>query len=105
VRGEHERGQPKKRPRRQHHDVGDPGAPLAEASRRFWSARLDLAGQMVERAVARGEIPPQPDPRTVIEAVVAPIYFRLLMSGEPLDDAFVSRLADLVAAGAARGQL
>jgi AcrR family transcriptional regulator len=85
--------------------VGDPGAPLAEASRRFWSARLDLAGQMVERAVARGEIPPQPDPRTVIESVVAPIHFRLLMSGEPLDDAFVSRLADLVAAGAARRQL
>jgi hypothetical protein len=36
----------------------------------------------------------------VVEAMLAPIYFRLLMTGEPLDDEFVERLAGLVAAGA-----
>jgi hypothetical protein len=45
----------------------------AEASRRFWETRLELASQMVERAVARGEIPAQA-PRLVVEAMIAPIY-------------------------------
>jgi hypothetical protein len=35
----------------------------------------------------------------VVEAIVAPIYFRLLMSGEPLEDRILERLAELAAAG------
>jgi hypothetical protein len=61
---------------------------------------LELAREMVERAAARGEIPPPHDPRLVIETMLAPIYFRLLMSGEPLDDAFLKRLAERVVASA-----
>jgi AcrR family transcriptional regulator len=80
--------------------IGDRDTTLAQASKRFWSARLELAAEMVERAVARGEIPPPADPALVVEAMVAPIYFRLLMSGEELDGAFVERLAGLVAEGA-----
>ena len=34
------------------------------------------------------------------EALIGPIYFRLLMSGEPLDDEFLERLAALVIDGA-----
>jgi AcrR family transcriptional regulator len=75
---------------------------VAEASRRFWSARLELAGQIVERAIARGELPPRTDAGLVVEAVVAAIYFRLLMSGQTLDTTFVAAVADLVTAGAAR---
>jgi AcrR family transcriptional regulator len=81
--------------------VGDSEAELAQATRRFWNARLDLAAEMVERAVARGEIPPQADPHAVVEAVVAPIYFRLLMSREELGEDFLERLAELVYQGAA----
>jgi hypothetical protein len=36
----------------------------------------------------------------VVEAVIAPIYFRLLMTGEELDERFVENLSRLVAAGA-----
>jgi hypothetical protein len=57
---------------------------LAEASHRFWSTRLELAGQIVERAISRGEVPPETDAGLVVETVIAPIYFRLLMSGEKL---------------------
>lgn len=74
---------------------------LAKASHRFWSTRLELAGQIVERAAARGEIRRHLDPGLVVETVIAPIYFRLLMSGEALDERFVECLAQLVAAGAA----
>jgi hypothetical protein len=36
----------------------------------------------------------------VVEAVVAPIYFRLLMTREELDDQFLESLTALLAAGA-----
>jgi hypothetical protein len=45
-------------------------AVLAEASRRFWSERMTLDGEIVERAIARGELPAGTDPRLVIEAVL-----------------------------------
>jgi AcrR family transcriptional regulator len=80
--------------------IGDPDSPLATASRAFWAARLDLASQMVDRAVARKEIPPDVDPHMVIEAIIAPIYFRLLLSSEKLDRPFVERLADFATAAA-----
>jgi len=81
--------------------IGDPDAPLAEASRRFWTARLELAGAMVERAIARGELPPDTDAVLVVEALLGPIYFRLLMSREELDSRFVRDLADLISGAAA----
>jgi AcrR family transcriptional regulator len=80
--------------------IGDPNSQLATASRAFWATRLDLASQIVERAVARKEISPEVDPRIVIEAVIAPIYFRLLLSSEKLDPRFIERLADFAAAAA-----
>jgi AcrR family transcriptional regulator len=80
--------------------IGDPASPLASATRTFWTARLDLASQIVDRAIARKEISSQIDPRIVIEAVVAPIYFRLLPSSEKLDRRFLGRLADFAAAAA-----
>jgi AcrR family transcriptional regulator len=80
----------------------DPDSQLAEASRRFWKTRLGLASEIVERAIERGEARPGVDRELVAELVVAPIYFRLLLSGEPLDDDFLERLGELVAGGAAQ---
>ena len=57
---------------------------------------------MVDRAIARGELPPGTDPGLVVEALLGPIYFRLLMSREELDGRFVRELADLISAPPAR---
>jgi AcrR family transcriptional regulator len=84
--------------------IGDRSSPLAEASHRFRRARLELASPIVERAIARGEISPDADPELLLEAIGAPIYFRLLLSDGRLDDAFVERLAELVAEGVNAGQ-
>lgn len=75
---------------------------LLDASRRFWAERFALDGQVVERAIERGEASPDVDPKTTIETILGPIYFRLLMTGEPPDDAFLVRIVDL-ASRAARG--
>lgn len=79
------------------------GAPhdsrLATANHRFWAARLALDGGIVERAITRGDVPPETDPRTVIEAVLGPIHLRLLLTGEPVDHAFLEGIVDLVING------
>ena len=48
------------------------------------------------RARDRGEIGPRTQGWPVIEMVLGPLYFRLLVTGEPLDDDFIGGIVDLV---------
>ncbi|MEO3795200.1 TetR/AcrR family transcriptional regulator [Nonomuraea sp. B10E15] len=66
----------------------------------FWPARFRASGAMLVRAVERGELPPGTDPDFLLEAISGPLYFRLLMLGRPLDDAFLEKTADFVLKGA-----
>jgi AcrR family transcriptional regulator len=72
---------------------------LAAANRRFWAERLALDGAIVERAIERGEAAAGIDPARVIEAVIGPIHLRLLLTGEPIDDAFLVGIVDVVVDG------
>ena len=63
---------------------------------RFWAERLELDGAIVARARDRGEIGPRTQSWPVIEMVLGPLYFRLLVTGEPLDDDFIKGIVDLV---------
>jgi AcrR family transcriptional regulator len=74
-------------------------AELAAANKRFWAERLTLDGAIVERAIERGEVDAATDPTEVIEAVIGPIHLRLLLTGRPVDDAFVERTVDTVVNG------
>lgn len=58
----------------------------------FWRVRFGGSARLVERAIERAEVAPGTDPHEVMETLAAPIYFRLLVTGDPLD----SRLQDLV---------
>ncbi len=49
---------------------------------------------LVERAVARGEVPADVDRDLVHELAPAMVFFRLLVSGEPLDEPFFLHLVD-----------
>jgi AcrR family transcriptional regulator len=64
----------------------------------FWADRLAVDGVIVERAIARGEIAPV-DPAFVIEAVLGPPYFHLLVTGRPVTDDFLVATVDLVVNG------
>jgi AcrR family transcriptional regulator len=75
----------------------------AEALRRFYAIRIDEWAPCVEEAVARGEAPAGTDPREVIRAVSAPLYYRLLASGDPLDEAAADRAAAAATAAARAG--
>jgi AcrR family transcriptional regulator len=73
---------------------------LAAANHRFWDERLALDAAIVERAIERGEVAAGTDPRTVIESVLGPIHLRLLLTGEPVDRAFLEAIVGTVVDGA-----
>ncbi|MGS2806988.1 TetR/AcrR family transcriptional regulator C-terminal ligand-binding domain-containing protein [Nocardia sp. MW-W600-9] len=58
----------------------------ATALHTFYDTRLTEWAPCVEAAVARGEAPAGTDSRAVLSAVSAPLYYRLLASGDPIDD-------------------
>jgi AcrR family transcriptional regulator len=74
-------------------------AALAEVTQHFWQERLALDGQIIERAIGRGEIPTDTDPRSVIEAVLSPLHLRFLFGGRPADRRTIARTVDLVLSG------
>lgn len=75
---------------------------VAAIARRFWAARQALTMPVVERAVARGELPAGTDAAAAIAQVTAPLFFRGFIMGQPLseDDADQAAEAALVAARA-----
>jgi AcrR family transcriptional regulator len=75
---------------------------LAAANRRFWDERLALDAAIVERAIERGEVAAGTEPRLVIESVLGPIHLRLLLTDEPIDDAFLEAIVDTVLRGVER---
>jgi AcrR family transcriptional regulator len=75
--------------------AGAGGSPeVQQVVRRFWAGRLVQVGPIVERAVQRGQLPRGTSAAEVMQQVAAPLYYRLLVSGEPLTE----RAADVAAA-------
>jgi len=58
---------------------------------------------IVERAVARGEVPTGSDPELIMDLLYGPLYHRYLNGHLPLDDSFAKGVARMVAAAAADG--
>lgn len=79
----------------------DPKA--AEALYGFYAVRVDEWAPCVVQAAARGEVPGGTDPHEVIRAASAPLYYRLLTTALPLDEATADRCATAAAAAARAG--
>lgn len=78
-------------------------ARTAEALHRFYATRVAEWAPCVETAVSRGELPAGTDAHEVVRAVSAPLYYRLLAGGGPLDEAAADRAAEAAAAAARAG--
>jgi len=61
--------------------------------------RLDQLAPVIERGIARGDLRPGIEVRLVHELLVGPIFYRLLLSGAPLDRHLGARLVDAILAG------
>jgi AcrR family transcriptional regulator len=62
-------------------------------------ARREAMLAALERGRDRGEIRADADLELAVDALHGAVFYRLLLSGEPLDARFVTRLADQVLAG------
>jgi AcrR family transcriptional regulator len=49
---------------------------------------------LIERAVSRGELPRDLDVATTVDQLVGPIYYRILVTGQEVDRAFIDALVD-----------
>lgn len=74
---------------------------IAGIKHRFYEDRFLRATPVIERAIARGDLPAGTDPASVVKALAAPLYLRLLVTAEPVDEAAADHAA-LVALTAAR---
>ena len=77
-------------------------ADLAEGFHRdVVPARREAMLAALERGRERGEIRADADLELAVDALHGAVFYRLLLSGEPLDDDFAARLADQVLDGLA----
>lgn len=70
---------------------------------RFWATRLAAISAIVDRAVQRGEISTATDAAGIMNAVAAPLYYRLLVSREPITERDADRAAAATLAAARAG--
>ena len=60
----------------------------------FWKRRFERLQPMFDRAISRGEFPKESNPVVFVQTLIAPLYFRLLVTAENLDDWPVAELVD-----------
>ena len=57
----------------------------AKAREEFWNERFAASGQILTRAIARGEVGQGVSARAVLELGAAPLFYRILILGEPVN--------------------
>ena len=78
---------------------------VADAQRRRFEERYRQAEPVIARAIARGELPPGTDPAELVRNVLAPIYLRVLVTGERISQSTADTSANAALAAARAGAL
>lgn len=69
--------------------------PLAQAySDQIARPRRAQTRRMAQQAIQAGEIAPGTDPDLFLDAIYGPLYYRKVVSGEPVTDDFIDRIVD-----------
>ncbi|MBA2523146.1 MAG: TetR/AcrR family transcriptional regulator [Solirubrobacterales bacterium] len=74
---------------------------LLQTLRAFWEHRFTGAEALITRAIDRGDLDEGVDAHATIEQLVAPVYFRALVTGERIDEAFLHGCVKRALLGAA----
>jgi AcrR family transcriptional regulator len=59
---------------------------VVAARRAFWRRRFKSIRTVFDKAISRGEFPRHEDPMKALETLIAPLYFRVLVTGGSLED-------------------
>jgi AcrR family transcriptional regulator len=78
---------------------------IAAIKRRLVDDRFRQAEPVVLRGIERGELPAGTDPAEVIKTLIAPIYLRLLVTSEPIDETTADQAARVAFLAASAGAL
>ncbi|TMC68275.1 MAG: TetR/AcrR family transcriptional regulator [Chloroflexi bacterium] len=77
----------------------DQSPEITNTVERFWRERRDVGGHLIERWIRRGVMRPETDADVLVEAILAPIYLRVLLPGGPLTGDVLERFIDLALDG------
>jgi hypothetical protein len=76
---------------------------LAQQIRERWLApRREATKVILRRGIERGQIRDELDLETVLDLLYAPVYYRLALGHEPLDDGLAARIISGVTNGIRR---
>ena len=73
---------------------------IGEVVRAMYAERHALARARLERAVSREGLRPDLDQGLLVEQLVGPIYYRILITGAPADRGYAARLVEALLDGA-----
>lgn len=76
---------------------------ISDVRRELFEYGPRRAAVVIDRAIERGELPAGTDPAAVLRALIAPIYFRLTVTAEPVDPAAADQAARIALAAARAG--
>jgi AcrR family transcriptional regulator len=79
-------------------------AQLGEATRRYFDQQAVRAEPIVAQAIDRGELPANTDANALLTTFRAPLFYRMVTTGDLIDDALIAQ-ATRVALAAARAGL
>ncbi|MFI1459392.1 TetR/AcrR family transcriptional regulator [Nocardia carnea] len=74
---------------------------LAAIGRTFFADRAEREHPIFRRAIDRGELPDNADPRSIMDMLAGAIWFRLFLRAEQMREEDLSAAVDLVLGGAA----
>lgn len=76
---------------------------ISDVRRELFEYGPRRAAVVIARAIERGELPAGTDPAAVLRALIAPIYFRLTVTAEPVDPGAADQAAQIALAAARAG--
>ena len=59
---------------------------VVAARQGLWQRRFNSIRTVFDKAMSRGEFPHTADPMEIVESLIAPLYFRALITGRRLED-------------------
>jgi AcrR family transcriptional regulator len=75
-------------------------ADVGAAMRGLYTRRIRLAVELVERATHRGELRAGTDPVLLLDQLAGALYYRVLITGSPVDGSYLERLVSAALGGA-----
>lgn len=76
---------------------------LGEATRRYFDHQAARARPVVAGAIERAELPGECDAGELLSTFRAPLFYRLVTTGDPIDDALIQRAAAVALIAARAG--